>query len=771
MPIKLKRGVLVDPLVSGVRAAGAPLAWGKVHAYRPGTATPAPLFRTIDKSLPWDGPWGNEVALDGQGRATAYGDGLYKLVICDLEGQEVDTWEPLFFGHAVVNARDFGAVGAGDASIDKDTAALQEAIDYCVVTGAKLFIPAGMYKLTEPLSVARLVKTEAEGPKGFGECSVEIMGEKGASGIHGNDTVLLATFRDRPALWIQAARGVSLVRLAFEGLNNYALGGELHELLDDRTFVAEGCRDGDRREPPGYDNAICSPYAGVAIDPFPGTGELPADGGYPGLDNHYYRQSPPSRGVSIEQCSFQRFVVGVVVAPAGAERAPSDVRIADTSFEQHKVSIAVGLGKAREISVRNVRSFGNQFFVSTRSYGDGEPGADVPRVGGATVSGTKYLFHLDAGSGSAVIEGIACTSTLGLGFVTASGDPGGFPVTFVGCNFDFAEPQPAVDTHLWATANVRFVGCTFASYSHALPVRFFNQGHLSFASCSFLNITSDCDSESEPSQIGFIGVEDLARVTFEECDAGDRSLPEQLVYLERIYKTAKLESLNRSIVPPGSTIVAGDVSDALLRVSAEVKEIRMDGVTVMLDAERPGEADFFAPDPSTLKPGDLVFAAGPGWIPESYSEPRLSKGVCGVIASIKGSMVRMKSVVRGLHDGAYDLSVRYLPRFHLSSSGMTGTGSDVIVNVTHAETWKQFDRISGGGIPIGAYIVDPVLPGATRLRISKPATSTSARPVRLYDADIERFGDLIDARDRGEFEVPPSTKRPARAAAEGLPAA
>jgi hypothetical protein len=168
MPIKLKRGVSIEPLARGVTAFGAPLARGKVVAYRPGTTTPTPLWKTIDKSVPWGGPWGNVVELDAQGRAEAYGDGLYKLEVSDEGGAIVATWEPLFFGFAVVNARDFGAVGAGDASIDRDTDALQEAIDSCIATGGRLFIPAGTYKLTRPLSIHRLVAYEANEPGSFG---------------------------------------------------------------------------------------------------------------------------------------------------------------------------------------------------------------------------------------------------------------------------------------------------------------------------------------------------------------------------------------------------------------------------------------------------------------------------------------------------------------------------------------------------------------------------------------------------------------------------
>jgi hypothetical protein len=200
----------------------------------------------------------------------------------------------------------------------------------------------------------------------------------------------------------------------------------------------------------------------------------------------------------------------------------------------------------------------------------------------------------------------------------------------------------------------------------------------------------------------------------------------------------------------------------MLRVSTDVKAIRLLGVTVHRDPARRGEATFVAPDAAILKPGDLVFATSPGWVPESYTEARRSHGVCGVIASIEHGVVRMTSVVRGLADGLHDLCVRYWPRLHLPSSGMTTAGSDVIAHVVGAETWRRFDRISGAGIPIGAYVVEPIVPSSMRLRISTAATTTSARPIRLYGADIERFGEPFDPRIREEFESPASTKRPMR---------
>src|SRR5271170_1235032 len=202
MQMTLKRGVRIDLLWNGVVVGGWPLAHGKVLAFEPDTNEPKTLWKSSDKSLPWGGPHGNQVDLDAGGKALAYGHGLHQLVVCDRSLTPLTTWEPRFYGHEVVSARDFGAVGAGDDSIDRDTTALQSAIDHCVRTGAKLFIPAGAYKLTDSLRVYRLVYSP-DGPQSssrasganldrriFVPCQIEIMGERSAYGIQGNDTVL-----------------------------------------------------------------------------------------------------------------------------------------------------------------------------------------------------------------------------------------------------------------------------------------------------------------------------------------------------------------------------------------------------------------------------------------------------------------------------------------------------------------------------------------------------------------------------------------------------
>src|SRR6185437_5656403 len=112
-------------------------------------------------------------------------------------------------------------------------------------------------------------------------------------------------------------------------------------------------------------------------------------------------------------------------------------------------------------------------------------------------------------------------------------------LTVVGCTFDLQATAPAIDAHLASTASVRFVGCTFSSTDRAVPIRFFNAGPLAFASCAFLNATADANwgepQAPDPSEVCFVGFESLEKVTFEECNVGERSLPSQVMVLDRVH--------------------------------------------------------------------------------------------------------------------------------------------------------------------------------------------------------------------------------------------
>jgi len=186
-----------------------------------------------------------------------------------------------------MNVKDFGAVGDG---ITDDTKAIQDAINQCLNNPnpiRSLYLPGGTYKITDSLFILKIVEEKPSPSEPPQPCytfvGLEIYGEKPSFSIEGQDTIIVATFNDKPAIIMQAVRAVTIKNLTIQGQNNYILSGANFDvLLDDSTFVVNGCRDSQY-----------SPYAGICIDPYKVL-PLPPDGGYPGQSYYYLPDSGTS---------------------------------------------------------------------------------------------------------------------------------------------------------------------------------------------------------------------------------------------------------------------------------------------------------------------------------------------------------------------------------------------------------------------------------------------------------------------------------------------
>ena len=283
-----KRARLGDWMMLGVRKAdGTVNASGTIKCLVAGTGTAAKIWKKRDKSDAWlDGV----VGLDGNGRPfetvaqEVFGDGLYDFEVYDNATptpSKLYTISDAFYGYEVVNVRDFGATGDGTTD---DTAAVQEAINYCLLyanatpqSAPKLYFPAGTYKTTSSLFILNgntgtvpPSNPPAEGGSYDFVC-VELYGEARAfpndGALFRKISTIKATSTDEPAICIEGARGVTIRDLAFEGQNTYTIpapsagsppGATFQAaMFDDATFVVNGCRD-ERH----------SPYAAIAIDPY-----------------------------------------------------------------------------------------------------------------------------------------------------------------------------------------------------------------------------------------------------------------------------------------------------------------------------------------------------------------------------------------------------------------------------------------------------------------------------------------------------------------------
>jgi hypothetical protein len=306
-----------------------------------------------------------------------------------------------------------------------------------------------------------------------------------------------------PAMVVQAARGVAIRNLAFEGKNVFP-AFTTDDLINDTLFINNNCRGATT---PG-NSQLHTPYAAIAIDPYwptpPPGGTYPAnEGPYPTHAAYYTGPTVPvpslraSAHVTIEGCSFLRFVVGIVISPTGNNGNGEAVFIRDCSFSCHRVAIAVCESQARNIVIENVTADSQQFFVTNRIYGanDGAYGggrlpAPAPYIQNVEITQTKYIFNVDVSQQTFSVVNMYAESTLSLGYIgtgfTASGNLG---AAFAGCSFNFwTRGGRQIDFHLFNSAACDFRGCLFSADNGKAPVVFFNpQAGLTFGSCSFGN--------------------------------------------------------------------------------------------------------------------------------------------------------------------------------------------------------------------------------------------------------------------------------------------
>jgi hypothetical protein len=637
-----------------------------------------------------------------------------------------------------LNVRDFGAFGDG---VTDDTKAIQDAINYLLGhpnTNRQLYFPGGTYKIINSLFILKIVNSSPNQPH-YDFVGLEICGEKPSSNLPGQDTILAPTFNDKPAIVLQSVQGVTIKDIAIRGKNDYSqslkASDNFKALLDDSTFVVNGCRDNRY-----------SPYAGICIDPyFP---SVPDTERYPGQSSYYIISGGTSSSITIEGCLINGFVTGIVLAPNGATNHAAKVLIKECIFEFNKVSVAICQASADHVILQNIASFGNHFFVSTLDYGSKL--GTAPFINGANVSATKYLFHIGTTYGLTSIVSLYAKNTLSMGYISPGYSSVNMPATFVGCQFEFMDTQPAIDTHLWSFAPINFIGCAFSTNSRKSPLRFFNSNVFKFSSCFFLNHTVGGLDENDKNQTHYgeelsLGFSAPIGVKMEDTIVRDLTFGSIIRPLGSCYNSPKIAILNGYSMPNGSQIMADDLNATLLVTSSQIKEIHLGNVNLIADGL--GNATFTVSKPGVLKRGDLVsYYALPfqdaGFVGEHYpgDYPYQNPGVIGQIAKIEGSTVTLEWVAKSVKSGTADISVKYIPRFHEETKGDVTQGKTTIKNVLKADAWRKGDRISGDGIPEGAYITGIDF-SQSSFEISVSAIKTTTR-VRLYDADVYKFSGI-----------------------------
>ena len=250
----------------------------------------------------------------------------------------------------------FNAVGNGVAD---DWYAIQYAIDSAVKTGTEVRIPAGRYKITQPLIAAKWVASLNK----YEFCTVRITGDDVMWGV--GNTFILPTFKDGFVFGLHMNKGSVIKGFRISGKFRYApMSADSFYRTPITTNYDTTCRD-----------SRYSPYAGIVIDPF--RYNLPPDGGYPTLQEWYRGNNAVSgsTGVRVEDVTLEDFVVCIAVSPNGHTLNAELLTFENIRIYSCKVALAGSQPQEKLNRVINWGIWGQcrvAFMFSL--YGQGKPG-------------------------------------------------------------------------------------------------------------------------------------------------------------------------------------------------------------------------------------------------------------------------------------------------------------------------------------------------------------------------------------------------------------
>ncbi len=350
-----------------------------------------------------------------------------------------------------LNARWFGARGNGTSD---DWPALQRAIDYILANDhapRTLFLPAGGYRISRPLLIARFTG------KGYLQSSINLEGPANSKDLSTGGATIAPTFNNTFAIGIQLGKGVLIKDIFIRGA--FYFPDRLNAIQIDTLSLAEWT-DGTTR-----DNRV-TPYSGIVIDPFSDPGAFASEKDmYPGLRGYYVpgMNRSGSTAVQITGCSITNFVVGVMITPSNQQNGEL-IDVIDCDISSNKVAYAMSQAQSKECHVDRLKVWGATHTVFDNvsyglSHGDG---AGIPMVDGANIAGNvKQLCNIMAPSFSGVFRNVYGEGLFRLGYVG-----GAASVSFEDCQLDFATQGPGIpypDFYV-AGSGASFHGCILRTY-------------------------------------------------------------------------------------------------------------------------------------------------------------------------------------------------------------------------------------------------------------------------------------------------------------------
>lgn len=639
-------------------------------------------------------------------------------------GKVVTKIPPPFAGYgssdnaAMVDVRAFGAVGDGTTD---DTAAIQAAIDNITAgvvgdVGTLLMAP-GRYKISTTLQVynSRLGKDSY--------CSIRIVSLTFPYADALQSTTIEPTFADKPAIAITRGAAIEISGISFVGKNTWATtypSDNLSTYMTSSNFAVNSSRD-----------TRYSPYCAIAVDPFQSS--VPPDGGYPDLTSWYTTNNYGSTRIFVNNCYIYGFVVGIAISPAQSTQNAEDIHIDQVHFRDVKYAVSSGQSQTR--ANKMTRCTIQNFYIGVVGSIHGNQTGNVPSIRGLLASQGLYIVAAHLGYGPFSADDIFAENIWGPGLIFNS-TAGGFPARWSNCHFIiwFDDAEGAIVEpymHYYGSQGDSFSGCSFAMVNKH-PFKVVNSGMVHFDSTIFTMYGGD------PFNNLPIWLDNWDAVTFTNC-----KLAWNAATIEGFSHTMDKSDwggFSRKFAYPGTKLISvsvNGVADYFKTVGQTIPNKYLGSISVTVNGD--GTGSFSVTDADKfIREDDFIYTGTQYYVTDYvgmlaglnfYTIPLL-----GIVQSVSGNTVTLWQVPEFASSATMALWLQWYPRVHLASTGDTHSNT-TLDNVTNPTTWTVGDRISGTGIPGGAWVAartDNVI----TLSISATAT---ANGVRLYDADIYKF--------------------------------
>jgi hypothetical protein len=241
---------------------------------------------------------------------------------------------------------------------------------------------------------------------------------------YGSATRFVSTNGAAPVISANNVYGSTIEKIGFYGANtapnNQGLGGSNGYPIDTQSlYVTSGCR-----------SDTYSPYCAIVIDGF-NVATAPTGGGYPG---QAYNQNAGegSSQVTVRDCAFSFFVVGIALSPAGGGVQCDNIKFINNQVGGCDTLYALCCPNSHEVVIERGYWASFRTGVDTVSWGGGLYSASPPQLKDLQINYGYRIFNCASSAGALVLDNVYAETMRSIGQFGGGGSTFRSPLYFKG---------------------------------------------------------------------------------------------------------------------------------------------------------------------------------------------------------------------------------------------------------------------------------------------------------------------------------------------------